>query len=180
MRLITKIAILAAILAGGYIADHATKAWAKEKLSGGQSYSYFYDTFRIQYSENTGAFLSLGEKLPKGIGFVLLTFVPAVFLILLLFYIVLSKKIPLSQVLAFSLIFTGGASNISDRFVAGRHVIDFMNMGIGPYIRTGIFNFADLYIMAGFFILIILMFLEDKNKKKLTIQQQNPQTKDNQ
>ncbi len=175
MRLIYRIVILFIILSAGYIVDHATKAEAKEKLSGGMSFSYFFDTFRLQYSENTGAFLSLGEKLPKEAGFIMLTLLPALFLLLLFFYVLFSKKMPASQVIAFALIFTGGASNITDRFIAGRHVIDFMNLGIGPYLRTGIFNFADLYIMAGFFILIILMFMESKDKKKEPAQESKPE-----
>jgi signal peptidase II len=175
MRLLYRIIILFIILSAGYIIDHATKAAAKEKLSDGQAYSYFFDTFRIQYSENTGAFLSLGEKLTGEAGFIILTFLPAVFLVLLFFYVLFSKKMPVSQVVAFTLIFTGGASNIVDRFTAGRHVIDFMNLGIGPYLRTGIFNFADLYIMAGFFILIILMFMENKDKKKAPVEETKPE-----
>ena len=33
------------------------------------------------------------------------------------------------------------------------HVVDFMNMGIGQ-LRTGIFNVADMAIMAGLFMLL--------------------------
>jgi signal peptidase II len=36
----------------------------------------------------------------------------------------------------------------------GGHVIDFMNMGVGQ-LRTGIFNVADVMIMAGIVLLII-------------------------
>ena len=41
----------------------------------------------------------------------------------------------------------GGASNWIDRVMHGS-VIDFMNVGIGPF-RTGIFNVADMAIMLG-------------------------------
>jgi signal peptidase II len=39
----------------------------------------------------------------------------------------------------------GGLGNIIDRLRFDRHVTDFMNLGIGS-VRTGIFNFADLYV----------------------------------
>jgi signal peptidase II len=38
-------------------------------------------------------------------------------------------------------------SNLADRMAIGS-VIDFLNVGIGP-VRTGIFNVADMAIMAG-------------------------------
>jgi signal peptidase II len=42
----------------------------------------------------------------------------------------------------------GGFGNWMDRVLLGGVVVDFMNVGIGP-VRTGIFNVADLAIMAG-------------------------------
>jgi signal peptidase II len=45
------------------------------------------------------------------------------------------------------LFLAGGSSNWIDRVLHG-HVVDFLNLGIGP-IRTGIFNAADVAIMAG-------------------------------
>jgi signal peptidase II len=45
------------------------------------------------------------------------------------------------------LFLAGGLSNLADRLAIGS-VIDFLNVGIGP-IRTGVFNVADVAIMAG-------------------------------
>jgi signal peptidase II len=47
----------------------------------------------------------------------------------------------------------GGISNLVDRIALGR-VIDFLNVGIGPF-RTGIFNVADVAIMAGIAVLLV-------------------------
>jgi signal peptidase II len=41
----------------------------------------------------------------------------------------------------------GGASNLIDRILQGR-VVDFLNVGVGT-LRTGVFNVADVAIMAG-------------------------------
>jgi signal peptidase II len=51
------------------------------------------------------------------------------------------------------LFLAGGVSNLVDRVAMGR-VIDFLNLGIGP-LRTGIFNVADMAILAGVVILIV-------------------------
>jgi len=48
----------------------------------------------------------------------------------------------------------GGIGNLIDRLFHNGLVIDFLNVGIGP-IRTGIFNVADMAIMAGFGILLL-------------------------
>jgi signal peptidase II len=54
---------------------------------------------------------------------------------------------------AASLILGGGIGNVIDRVARG-NVIDFLNFGIGN-VRTGIFNIADVAIMAGVFLLAI-------------------------
>lgn len=64
--------------------------------------------------------------------------------------------------LAFIMIFAGGVGNIIDRIVNDRHVIDFMNMGIGT-LRTGIFNFADLCLTTG---VVLLLFTYPKKEKE--------------
>jgi signal peptidase II len=56
-------------------------------------------------------------------------------------------------IVGLALIFAGGASNLLDR-VAHGSVIDFMNVGVGP-LRTGIFNVADVAIMAGVALLLL-------------------------
>jgi signal peptidase II len=42
----------------------------------------------------------------------------------------------------------GGLGNLWDRLATGGWVVDFMNLGVGP-LRTGIFNVADVALMAG-------------------------------
>ena len=48
----------------------------------------------------------------------------------------------------FAFIFSGGIGNIIDRIMFDRHVVDFMNLGVNN-LRTGIFNFADVYVTTG-------------------------------
>ncbi len=45
--------------------DRVTKDLAKEHLKNKQSVSYFHDTVRLEYVENTGAALSLGGSFTK-------------------------------------------------------------------------------------------------------------------
>ncbi len=134
--------------------DQVTKRIAKIKLSGGPVYSYFYDTVRLIYVENTGAFLSFGANFPDSFGCWIFIAFPLIMMAVLLIYIVLSKRLPLQVTIAFSLIAGGGIGNLIDRIAHHRLVIDFMNVGIGS-LRTGIFNFADFFVMTGTFILVL-------------------------
>ena len=135
--------------------DRARKELAKEHLKGKEAVSYFHDTFRLQYVENTGAALSMGDSLPKAASFWLLSILPLAFLLAMIGYVInRSNEIGTAKFIAFALIIAGGLGNIYDRIVFDRHVTDFMNMGIGS-LRTGIFNFADMFITAGAIVLLL-------------------------
>jgi signal peptidase II len=129
--------------------DRVSKELAKEHLKGKPEYSYFHDSFRLLYVENTGAAMSLGDQLSGTVGLWVLGIIPLAFLIGLFVYTVQrSKKLSFGKLLAFSLILAGGIGNIMDRLLYDRHVTDFMNIGI-MNLRTGIFNFADVWITTG-------------------------------
>jgi signal peptidase II len=141
--------------------DRVTKDLAKQHLMNKETASYFHDTFRLTYVENTGAALGLGDTLPQPLSILLLSILPLIFLAGLLIY-TLKKAQTLSIIKLFSLsmIFAGGIGNIIDRILFNRHVTDFMNLGILNF-RTGIFNFADVCVTSG----VIGLILFYKNKK---------------
>ena len=128
--------------------DQSTKYTAKYYLEGAGVYSYLGDTFRLGYSENTGAFLGLGASLPEHVRTFLFSGLVAIFLLAFFVYLVKSQHVSKAGVIAGALIIGGGFSNLIDRLVNNGAVIDFMNMGIGS-LRTGIFNVADMAIMLG-------------------------------
>lgn len=146
VRLILLIAIGATIGC-----DRVTKHVAAITLSEAPSRSFLADTFRLEYIENEGAFLSLGADWPLAVR-------TAVFgvgnCLLLIGVTVLAMRArwPKWALVGLALFVAGGASNLVDRLAYGR-VIDFMNIGIGS-LRSGIFNVADVAIMLGAGILV--------------------------
>lgn len=96
----------------------------------------------LMYTENRGAFLSLGEQLPPHIRAWLLDGVVAIGLIALGIYLIRKPDLPLS------LVFAGGAGNLIDRLRFGGRVTDFLYLHAGP-LHTGVFNVADMSITAG-------------------------------
>ena len=131
--------------------DRVTKHLAVTKLADTPGQSYFAGMFRLEYAENTGAFLSLGAGLPEWARTGLLTIGPALALAAIAIWAIKHHWIGLPLVGA-SLVFAGGVSNLVDRVARGS-VVDFMNVGMGS-MRTGIFNVADIAILIGALIIV--------------------------
>ena len=128
--------------------DQVTKFVAKSFLRPDALISFAADTFRLQYAENSGAFLSLGSTLPEPWRHLIFTGLVGLFLAGLISYVLLSRELAMRQVIYLSLVCGGGLSNLVDRIVYDGQVVDFLNIGIGS-LRTGIFNVADMAITAG-------------------------------
>jgi signal peptidase II len=135
--------------------DKVTKDLAKAHLRDKPAQSYLDDTFRLEYVENTGAAMSMADDLSPRTSFWLLSVLPLAILFGLFAYVIRHiQEIRTSRMIGLCLIFAGGIGNIMDRLVFDRHVTDFMNIGI-LNVRTGVFNFADLWITAGVVSLLI-------------------------
>lgn len=132
--------------------DRATKYLAVVHLEGAAPRSYFHNAVRLEYAENTGAFLSLGANLPDGIRTALLVVGVSLLLIVVAFLAIRRRwtGVPLAGV---ALMWAGGASNLIDR-VANGSVVDFLNVGLGS-LRTGIFNVADIAVMLGAILIVV-------------------------
>ena len=143
--------MLCLLLAATAGCDRVTKHYAVTTLAGAPGQSYLGDTIRLDYYENSGGFLSAGEKWRPETRAVVFQLANGIFL---LGTLVLAIRHQWSRLAAVGLILfvAGGLSNLIDRVAMGS-VIDFMNIGIGSF-RTGIFNVADVAIMAGVVLLI--------------------------
>jgi signal peptidase II len=72
-------------------------------------------------------------------------------------YLLTAPGLLRTEIVAGSLIVAGGLGNLIDRITRGGRVSDFLNLGIGP-VRTGVFNLADLVLMigAGLWLLVVI------------------------
>jgi signal peptidase II len=145
------------LLVVSWAVDAASKRLAVRYLGDGRVHSYLGDLFRLEFSENNGAFLSLGSELPPDARFWLLTVGLGATLLALLVYIFRTSTVSRLGLAGLTLICAGGLCNWIDRLLFGGYVIDFMNLGIGG-LRTGIFNIADLLIEAGAIMLLWDMY----------------------
>ncbi|HEY4597553.1 MAG TPA: signal peptidase II [Thermoanaerobaculia bacterium] len=134
--------------------DQAVKAIAKGALASSPPVLLLDGAVRLQYTENPGAFLSLGAELPAGVRFLLGVVLVGATQLALLAFLLRTRTLSTWQRIGFSLFLAGGLGNWLDRLLNEGRVIDFVSLGVGE-LHTGIFNVADVAITAG--ILMVLM-----------------------
>lgn len=132
--------------------DRVTKQIAVTSLAGLPGQSYLADMVRLSYAENTGAFLSLGGDLPPAARVLLFILGTGATLIVLTLF-AWHRRWRGWLAVGVTLFVAGGLSNWIDRATSG-YVVDFLNVGIGP-LRTGIFNVADMAILAGALVAVV-------------------------
>lgn len=135
--------------------DHLTKLLAAEHLRPAPRLSFLADTLRLQYSENSGAFLGLGAGLDPEVRFWLFTVAVGILLVVILGMLFTRDGVTRAEAAGLTLIGAGGFSNWIDRLLNHGVVIDFLNVGLGG-LRTGIFNLADMAITGGVLFLAAL------------------------
>lgn len=142
--------------------DQGTKLAARVELSG-KPPVFLVDRFVVlRYVENEGAFLGLGSRLSPPVRMVAFIAFPLVVLGCMVVYMLRKGGIGWGTLVGFSLIVGGGAGNLVDRLLRGGRVGDFIMIGVGG-IKTGIFNVADLAVMAG---CIVLLFSPSAKKPR--------------
>jgi signal peptidase II len=148
-------AISAAIVVVLIVLDQWVKALAVANLKNQPGYSFLGNFVRVEYAENRGAFLSLGAGLSDEARLWIFVFGVVLILAFCLYSLVKSIR-HLPSVVAFSLVIAGGVGNLVDRALQ-HYVVDYIHMGFG-WLRTGVFNLADVAISAGLLFLVYLQY----------------------
>ncbi len=133
--------------------DQLTKSIVRNHLTEYSRIGFLGGHVTLGRVENTGAFLSLGDSLSGPFRTILLNLIPLVAVIFGLVYVLIKPMLNPVTVLGIIFIVGGGIGNIYDRITHGS-VTDFMHIDFVIF-QTGVFNLADMFIMAGTFILVI-------------------------
>ncbi len=149
-----RLAFVALILSACVGCDQVTKRIAQARLKGEPVHSFCGDLFRLQYAENPGAFLGLGGHLPEALRAALLIAVNGLIAVGLLGAVLFGWRMTPARTAGCALLLAGAIGNLIDRLRFDGLVIDFMNLGVGT-LRSGIFNVADMAIMAGAVLLVL-------------------------
>lgn len=162
---VRRLSIFFGVFAVSMAFDQATKQVATAALKGKPPHMYLGDVVRLLWAQNEGAFLSLGASLPGHARYWVLTIGVGGLLLALTIYALRSPKLDGLQVASYSLIASGGFSNWVDRARFDGSVVDFMQLGIGTVPLTGVFNVADLAILAGIGLLFWHGWRTEKKQK---------------
>ncbi len=161
-----RLLILALVVILCIALDQATKVIARATLATAEPLIFAGGLARLAYAENPGAFLSLGADLPPDLRFWIFAVLATVLLVALAVYALrASAQTPLLTLVAVSLFVAGGVGNLIDRLVNDGRVIDFMVVGVG-WLRTGVFNVADMAIMAGVGLMVLSMLRNPAPKEE--------------
>lgn len=143
--------------------DRVTKHFAAATLAGTPGRSFLADTVRLEYAQNAGGFLSLGADLPPAVRTAVFTVGTSCILLATLAFALRMRRTRWTMV-GTGLLLAGGVSNLVDRIVHGS-VIDFLNVGIGA-LRTGIFNVADVAVLAGSAVLVLAVHRSETDARR--------------
>ncbi len=115
MHRIYRFILVAFVLVACVGCDQASKTIARGSLASSQPLSLLNDSVQFEYSENTGAFLSLGSNLPGEVRFLLLVVFVGAILAITLTYTITARRLDLMQLIGLSFLTGGGLGNLLDR-----------------------------------------------------------------
>jgi len=148
-------------------ADQISKFWVRAVVEPFSSAPIIGNYLTLRNVENDGAFLGMGGDLNPTLKLFVLLIIPTVVLLYVLYFLFKEKKMDTLSLIGFSCVVGGGIANVFDRFVYGS-VTDFLFIDLG-FVRTGIFNIADLSVTTGM-ILILWSSLKLHKKDKVKSQ----------
>ncbi len=114
--------------------------------------------------ENTGAFLGMGDSIPRPLYWILMIILPLAAVGYGFYYLIKKSDVSKLMVISLSFIIGGGIGNIIDRIIYGS-VTDFLYFDFVLF-HTGIVNVADIFVTFGFFIILYEAYIL-KGKKKV-------------
>ena len=154
-----KWAIFALVGGATFVLDEATKIAVRHTLPalGAAGKSIIGRTVVLTYAENTGVAFSQFRTLPGGR--ILLSVLAAVALASVISYVRRADPARRGLAAGLGLVAGGAAGNLCDRALLG-NVTDFVlvDLGFWPFHPWAVFNVADVALVVGLGVLVILMF----------------------
>jgi len=149
------------------VVDQVTKVLAARFLDGREAIELVGGILSLHYAENPGAFLSLGASLSPALRTTLFVVISGAFLAFLAVQSARDKTAGTLRAVAVTLIVAGGVGNVIDRIAMGV-VRDFAIVGVPsvPWLRTGVFNVADLGITTGVVLLAIEVWMKKRRARR--------------
>lgn len=140
--------------------DQISKTVVRNTIDKNQRIEVFNDNFVVTKVENTGAAYSIGSDLAPALKIIILQVLPLLVLLFLFKQIITKTTYSNETSIGIAFIIGGGIGNIYDRILYGS-VTDFLILDLG-FIKTEVFNMADVSVMIGSFIVLISILFNQK------------------
>ena len=141
----SRILVVTFLVALTLVLDQWTKAMARAVLAVSAPREYFGGLLTLLYAENSGAFLSLGSRMPEMARTMVFTGLVVIALVIAAWVLVTGRVTQRGDAYALALLIGGGIGNVIDRIARHGRVTDFIYLSAGP-LHTGVFNVADMAI----------------------------------
>lgn len=153
--------IFAVVFLLSVLFDQITKLWASNVLKDGSSIEIINEFLRFSYVENRGAAFGILQN--QKWFFIVVTIVMLAILSYMFFK---TKNISFLSRFSIVLIVGGAIGNFIDRLKFG-YVIDFIDVRFGNVYDFPVFNIADVCVVIGTFLMIILIFFNKFEEREL-------------
>jgi len=158
---IIRIVLILLIITVNIGCDQFSKKIVKRSVLPYETIHVLNDHLTVTRVENSGAFLSAGDSMSKASKQIFLTLIPVIAMVLGLVYLFL-KPVSGNMLVGLCFVIGGGVGNLFDRILYGS-VTDFLYLKFGIF-QTGIFNMADVSIMAGMSVILLQFLLKPDHK----------------
>ncbi len=146
--------------------DQITKMYIHTHYQLGESTPVIPGFFNITYVRNLGAAFGFLANSHPGFREIFFLSMPPVALLIILLILRSVRDDDKWQIWALSSVAAGAVGNYLDR-LQFRYVIDFLDFHFQEKYTWPAFNVADMAIVGGVGLLLLLMFLEGRNEKNL-------------
>jgi len=158
--MIKRVAIIAIVLLN-IGCDQISKSVVRKNIDARETIELVGKNFILTKVENSGAMLGFGSELSPILKIIFLQALPVLVLLILLFRILQKSEMNKWLIFAFACVIGGGIGNLIDRIAYGE-VTDFFHIDLGGYLKTGIFNMADVSVTMG---VLVILFLSIRYRK---------------
>lgn len=140
--------------------DQASKFYIYTHFSISQKKELINNLLYFIHAKNFGAAFGFLENAPDIFRSAFMITIPLLITLLVIGLLYKSDPKNKTEHISLSLVFSGATGNYIDRLNYG-HVIDFIDFKFGKW-SFPTFNLADAFIVSGVFMLIILLFKDNK------------------
>ena len=158
-----KYIILVALSALIVALDQLLKMYVHTHFQLGESVPVMTGFFNITYVRNFGAAFGFLNQTHPDFREIFFLLMPPVAMVIILMILRGVREDDTRQILALSSVFGGAIGNYVDR-VRFKYVIDFLDFHWKEAYTYPAFNIADMAIVCGVIILLVLMYFEGKKK----------------